>query len=193
MVGFGSERLASPVKGRVCGSCSLCCKLPSIDEIAKPTGAWCTHCAPGAGGCKIYEQRPLTCQRFMCLWLTTDELDDRWKPTTSKIVPFLEQGGNRIALHVDPSFPTKWRDEPYFSRIKQWSEFATDNQAQVVVYVKDRAIVVLPNKEIDLGIVRAGDVILVGELKVPFGRDWRAFVVPAEEVPPEERGKWVVK
>ena len=176
---------------RTCGSCSLCCKLPFIEELEKPSGKWCQHCAPGKGGCTIYPSRPLTCQRFMCLWLTTADLDDRWKPTTAKMVLFLENEGNRIAVHVDPGSANKWREEPYYSRIKHFSEFATDSLAQVVVYINDRAILVLPNKEIDLGTVRKDDHIIVAERNLPFGRDWDAFVLPVEEIPPELRGKWL--
>jgi hypothetical protein len=190
MPGFAGQNLATPVEGRTCGECSLCCKLPHIDEMGKPAGVWCKHCAPGKGGCKIYPTRPLTCQRFMCLWLITEDLDDRWKPTTSKIVPFIENEGHRIAIHVDPGFPNKWREEPYYGQIKSWSEFAVDNDAQVVVYVKNRAIVVLPNKETDLGNVRPEDHIYVGERSdLPF-RDWDAWVVPYESIPPEKRDKW---
>src|SRR5689334_24860136 len=128
--------------GRSCGECSLCCKLSYIAEpLHKPSGAWCTHCRPGKG-CSIYETRPLPCRGFICLWLQSLGLDDRWKPTTAKLYVATERG--RIAVYVDPAFPNKWRQEPYFTQIKKWATDHFVEQIQVVVYIKDRAIVVLP-------------------------------------------------
>ena len=43
--------------GRSCGSCSECCRLIGVEELAKPAGQWCTHCDPGHG-CRIYPERP---------------------------------------------------------------------------------------------------------------------------------------
>jgi len=194
MTGFASGGIAQPVLGRSCGQCSLCCKLPPIEHFAKPAGQWCKHCAPGNGGCTIYSQRPLTCQRFMCLWLTHRDLDDRWKPTTAKLLLYTELDGHRIVVHVDPGSPNRWRQEPYYSSIKRMSAFGIDQGAQVVVYIKDRAIVVLPNRDVDLGIVRLEDHIITKELKLPLGlpRDWEVSVVPFENISPEDRDKWTV-
>jgi hypothetical protein len=51
-----------------CGTCTLCCKLVHVDEINKPVGKWCDHCALGKG-CKIYDTRPTECRTWNCLWL----------------------------------------------------------------------------------------------------------------------------
>ena len=105
----------------------------------------------------------------MCLWLTHRDLDDRWKPTTAKLLLYTELDGHRIVVHVDPGSPNRWRQEPYYSSIKRMSAFGIDQGAQVVVYIKDRAIVVLPNRDVDLGIVRLEDHIITKELKLPLG------------------------
>jgi hypothetical protein len=130
-------------------------------------------------------------QRFICSWLTIAELDQSWHPLVSKMVVYPEEEGNRIAIRVHPDFPLKWREEPYYSRIKKWSVFATDRQGQVVIYVEDRVTVVLPNKEIDLGEVEPEDHIMVGELDVAVGRDWDAYIRKAEDIPEDEREMWV--
>jgi hypothetical protein len=120
-------------------------------------------------------------------------MDDVWRPTVSKLVVCSEADGNRIAVHVDPGCPSRWRDEPYYAQLKAWAEIGVDNGMQVVVYLKDRATVILPNKDVDLGHVAHDDIIMVGELRdVPVGRDWEAFVVPAKDVPPDQRDKWIV-
>jgi hypothetical protein len=119
------------------------------------------------------------------------ELDQTWHPLVSKMVVDQEAEGNRISIHVHPDYPLKWREEPYYSQIKKWSVFAVDHQAQVVIYVKDRVTVVLPNKEIDLGEVEPEDHIMVGELDVPVGRDWNAYIRKAKDIPEDEREMWV--
>ena len=119
------------------------------------------------------------------------ELDQTWHPLVSKMMVDQEEEGNRISIHVHPDFPLKWREEPYYSQIKKWSVFAVDHQAQVIIYVKDRVTVVLPNKEIDLGEVDPEDHIMVGELDVPVGRDWNAYIRKAKDVPEDEREAWV--
>jgi hypothetical protein len=53
--------------------------------------------------------------------------------------------------------------------------------------------VVLPNKEIDLGRFGPTDHVIVREKKTPFGRDWDAFKVPIEQIPRDERDRWVTK
>ena len=178
---------------RQCGSCSQCCRLLDIEEIQKPSGKWCQHCRPGKNACQIYETRPSDCADFLCLWRQHPELGPEWFPHRSKIVVVSEDGGNRIALHVDPSFPLRWREEPYFGTIKKWAVDAVERRRQVIVYIKDRAIVVLPNKEIDLGRFGPTDHVIVREKKAPFGRDWDALKVPIEQIPRDERDRWVTK
>lgn len=52
---------------RACGACTACCKTHMVQELGKPIGAWCTHCARGVG-CLIYEKRPQGCIDFSCMW-----------------------------------------------------------------------------------------------------------------------------
>ena len=64
----------TPRPTRTCGSCDLCCRLPSIDwpeypELHKPVDARCRHLVPGGGGCRIHAERPMHCASFQCLWL----------------------------------------------------------------------------------------------------------------------------
>ena len=179
------------VLGRNCGRCSLCCKLLRVDPLEKPEGQWCKHCKPGTG-CQIYADRPELCATFMCAWLSAADLGDHWEPLKSKMVMFADGNDNCIGIHVEPSTPNRWRDEPYYSDIKRIAMSAADHQGRVCIYIKHRAIVVLPNKEVDLGVVEAGDHIMVGELNVPFGRDWDAFVRKAADIPEDERDKWIV-
>jgi uncharacterized cysteine cluster protein YcgN (CxxCxxCC family) len=162
------------VPGRSCGECSLCCKLLRIDALSKPIGIWCTHCAPGRGGCTIYESRPAECRDFYCAWLTSAVLGPEWRPNKCKM--FLRMEGNLVAVHVDPSDPTAWRREPFFQQLKEFANKAVGSKQQVAVYVKNRVIVIFPNKEVDVGIMNPGDELVVRQLWGPQGRDWTAFI-----------------
>lgn len=52
---------------RKCGSCTLCCTALAVPELGKKTGEPCKHLTPT--GCGIYEDRPLSCRAFECMWL----------------------------------------------------------------------------------------------------------------------------
>jgi hypothetical protein len=176
------------VPGRHCGDCSLCCKLLKITELMKPEAKWCPHCAPGRGGCKIYDQRPGECQSFFCAWLTAPELGPEWRPKTAKMVLYVEGQGNRYALHVDPGFPDRWRTEPYFGWLKGLAMEAAEDQKQVVIYIKNRAIVLLPDREVDLGTFEEGDHLMVARTRAG---EWTAYKTKAQDVPADHKGKWV--
>ena len=64
---------------KACGTCSMCCKLPSIAELEKPAGVWCQHVLKGKG-CGIYEARPEVCRAFRCSWLRDPDSPDSWRP-----------------------------------------------------------------------------------------------------------------
>ena len=89
---------------------------------------------------------------------------------------------HQILLLVDPSQPLSWRHDPYYRQLKDWARAGVDARPrqQVLVYIKERIIVVLPNKEVDLGVIanedHAGVRIMVRDLQTLRGRDWEAYV-----------------
>jgi len=84
--------------------------------------------------------------------------------------------GDLIAIHVDPSDPSAWRREPFFQQIKTFAVRAVDKGQQVAIYIKNRVIVVFPNKEVDVGTMNPGDQLVVREFVGPRGKDWKAFI-----------------
>jgi len=54
---------------RTCGECTLCCKVMPILDPKVPSlgGQWCSQCKIGVG-CQIYDDRPLECREYLCLW-----------------------------------------------------------------------------------------------------------------------------
>ena len=133
----------------------------AIEALAKPVCNCGARCNPGFG-CAIYERRPAECEAFACLWLVNDLLDDRWKPSRSKLVLTTSEDG--IEIRCDPGSPNAWRKEPYASEIRAWAEEGERNDMTVVVIVSQRMILVTPEHEFDLGIV-GPDERIVRELE----------------------------
>jgi hypothetical protein len=139
----------------------------------------------------IYEERPSECRSFHCSWLLSPDLGPEWRPLTCKMV--LSRRPHQILLLVDPGQPSAWREEPYYRQLKEWARagVVANPRQQVLVYIRDRVTIVLPNKEVDLGPIAhsdTGDYIMVRELNSPNGKDWEAYVLPAKEVASRQPG-----
>jgi hypothetical protein len=144
-------------KKRLCGDCTLCCKVMAIEEFAKPANSWCRHCEPGRG-CMMYADRPAECVSFSCVWLINDLLDEHWKPNKSKLVLTTSEDG--IEIRCDPGFPNAWRKEPYGSEIREWAITGESNDMTVVVIIGQRMILITPAQDYDLGVVGPDERII---------------------------------
>ncbi|MFN3891815.1 MAG: hypothetical protein ACK4MV_15580 [Beijerinckiaceae bacterium] len=142
---------------RACGSCTMCCKVFKIAELNKPAGRWCVNARVGVG-CVIHDQRPLSCQTFNCLWLIEPTLSDEWKPERARFVVSLEANG-ALQITCDPAQPAAWRREPYHAQIRRWAAHGVEMRRPVLLMIGDRASVILPNTEIELGELNAGDQV----------------------------------
>lgn len=162
------------VPGRECGTCTMCCKVMGIREIAKPPGQWCTHCTPGQG-CGIYETRPSACRTFYCGYRVRSYVPEAWKPTASRMIILEESGGVRLAVVVDPGSPNVWKQQPFYAQLKAWARIGAQNQHQVLVRVGKRAIVILPNEDVDLGVVGPGEIIMTEVRQTALGPVYRAY------------------
>jgi|SRR5215217_916899 len=147
--------------GKSCGDCGLCCKLLAIEALGKTNGQWCSHFRKGGGGCGVYDTRPDACRVFTCMWLTSDRLDEAWKPTRAKFVMYADESGRRLNVVVEPSGPMAWRREPYYRRIKAMSVRA-EEAYQLVVSVGDRRFVIFPHEDVDLGLINPDHKIVSG-------------------------------
>jgi hypothetical protein len=185
----GKAETVSLVPGRICGDCSLCCKLIRVDAFEKPSGVWCVHCAPGGSRCRIYDSRPAECRDFYCAWLLSPTLGEEWRPNRCKLVVRVEADGGLIAVHVDPSDPAAWRREPYFRTIKHFAVSGAERNQRVIVYIRNRVIAVFPNKEVEVGTMNPGDHLVVREVGGPNGGDWVAFIEAAGPPGAPETGK----
>ncbi|MFT4117837.1 YkgJ family cysteine cluster protein [Bradyrhizobium sp.] len=102
---------------RQCGSCSACCDILEVAAVDKPVNQLCSHWQTGTG-CTIYARRPQMCRSFVCAWLQ-GHLGDEWFPATAGIVVHFSQ--DAVNVTVDDDCPDRWREEPYFSKLSEWS------------------------------------------------------------------------
>ena len=149
MSATGDNEAARPQ--RSCGPCGLCCKLMGVSEIAKPAGDWCSHWSASCG-CAIYTERPHACRIFDCWYRSDAAAPEVWNPVKSRMVVTIDMNGKRFAVHVDPNRPDAWRREPYHGLLRGYAERMLPRGAQVVVYIGERCIAVLPDRDVDLGI-----------------------------------------
>lgn len=136
-----------------CGECGACCKLLGIETLGKPAGPWCEHFFEG--GCRIYDDRPDECRGFHCAWLKSQRLPPEarmgpeWRPDRAGFVMYTDRGGLRLNVVVEPADPLAWRREPYHGYLKRISRRSAEGH-ELVVYVGERRILVLPDEDVEL-------------------------------------------
>ena len=104
-------------KERTCEGCTLCCKLPKIEELNKPAYTWCKHCTPKANlGCGIHETRPNQCREFSCLWLL-GRVPEEYKPSEVKFVMTMQKEENvdkmMIVIFIEDTNASTLRRKPF--------------------------------------------------------------------------------
>ncbi len=164
----GSMSSSSTLPPRECGDCTMCCKVLEVGALKKPAGTWCTHCTTSRG-CGIYETRPQECRDFMCAWLESHTLDERWKPSLCKFVVSAEPGNVNLKVSVDPARPDAWRKEPFYSYFKAWVGSRIERGGKVVILNGKRAIAVLPDRDVDLGECNEDDRVVIFRADTPRG------------------------
>jgi len=171
----------TPVPGRECGSCTLCCKTVAVEELAKPAGEWCIHCER-SGGCAIYDSRPAGCREFYCQWMLSPELGREWKPDRAKFALGVSAAGH-VTVGADPGYPAAWRQAPYYQVLRQWArELAatpTSKWPAVDVWIGNRCILILPDGEQDMGPVAPGEEIAIEATVTAAGPRYVASKLPA--------------
>ncbi|HEX8168059.1 MAG TPA: hypothetical protein VF601_20000 [Beijerinckiaceae bacterium] len=159
---------SQPAPGKDCGTCTLCCKVFDVPSLNKPMGQWCRHCLPGKG-CGIHATRPEHCRAFHCLWMTAPWLGPEWKPERSKMVLTVDPATRFLLVQVDPGNAAAWRREPYYGQLKQWAAASLREKRHVVVFLNKSATVVLPDRDVALGVIEPGDRIVARERATASG------------------------
>jgi len=160
--------MTEPVPGRACGTCTQCCKVFHIAELAKPAGVWCRHCVQGAG-CGIHPTRPVQCRDFFCLWMTEASVPDEWKPERARMTLSLYPGNGFLYVQLDPGYPQAWRKAPYYDQLRRWSKELLDKGRHVIVFLHDNATLVMPEEAVPMGRMSASDSFRVKRTFGPKG------------------------
>ena len=163
---------------RHCGDCSLCCKVLGIPELNKPKDEWCPNFAAGIG-CRIYGTRPPSCHNFICRWLSDPMMGPEWKPSVCKMV--VDSKPSLFVVHVDPAVIRPWASEPYFPVLKRLSAQGLTKGTIVLVIERRRSIVILPDREVDLGVIGPDARIAMERVRTPQGLQWRPRVMAEAE------------
>jgi hypothetical protein len=152
--------VSEPAPGRSCGPCTLCCKVFDVPSLEKPAGQWCRHCSPGRG-CAIHDTRPQHCRSFHCMWMTASWLGPEWKPDKAKFVLTTDPATRNLLVQVDPGQPKAWQAAPYYQQLKRWAQAALAEHKHVIVFNGKAATVVLPDKDVALGVIGPDERIAV--------------------------------
>jgi hypothetical protein len=175
-----SKRPPAKATLKVCGDCTLCCKVYEIEDFEKKPGTVCHHVRP-EGGCGVWGLHPKICQEFKCLWLKHDDMNGQWRPDHAGFVLRLEPNGTTLAVDVDHDRPDAWRREPYYSQLKLWSEVMPKNEGLVLVYAPEGLYVITPMEDLFLKAPKRGDILETGMEETLFGIRPFARVIPARE------------
>jgi hypothetical protein len=160
---------------RQCGDCSLCCKVLGIPELGKPKDVWCPNFAPGAG-CRIYQDRPPSCRNFTCRWLVDPDMGPEWKPNICKMV--LDAKPRTLVVHVDPAANRPWHTEPYFSTLRRLAAQGLARGAMLLVVERRRTIVILADREVDMGLIGPDARIALRRVRTGRGMEWQPYLMP---------------
>lgn len=166
---------------KICGDCTLCCKVYDNPDLGKKAGQTCQHTRPEIG-CGVWGLHPQMCQDFKCLWLKHEDLNALWRPDVCGFVLRVEPNGTTLAIDIDPDRPDAWRLAPYYAQIKAWSEVMPRGEGLVLVYAQDRLHVITPMEELVLKAPKRGDVLETGMETSLFGLRPYARVVPARDL-----------
>jgi hypothetical protein len=161
---------ARVVPGRACGTCTLCCKAVGVVEIAKPGGVWCQHCVSGKR-CTIYEARFSSCRIFYCEWMTQKALGPEWKPDRAKFVLVNTDSYRHLTACVDPGYPSAWRRAPYYEQLRQWASEGMQRFPDLHIVnamIGTRCIVILPDREVDIGDLGSDEMIELSAVGAGF-------------------------
>ena len=119
----------SPAGERVCGSCSLCCTVLRVDELAKLGGCPCLHQLP-EGGCAVHAVRPKICRAYRCAWLE-GAFEDTDRPDQLGAVLDLQTRGDSVRLVV------RQRDAGALARSARLQEIVSEVRRSMPVEIRD--------------------------------------------------------
>jgi hypothetical protein len=142
---------------RICGACTLCCKLLPVRELQKPANTRCEH-QSAARGCRIYHRRgfPASCAVWSCRWLNGHDTADMLRPDRAgyvlDVVPDAVQAtnnetGEKYMVTVVQVWVAPGAEPLHDPRLLRYAERqAEDGVALLLRYGSNSAVAVFPPK-----------------------------------------------
>jgi len=143
---------------RVCGGCTLCCKLVPVATLDKGAGVRCRF--QTWGGCRVYtrlwEVAP-ECRLWSCAWLSDPDAEKLRRPDRARyVIDVLPDSigatnnatGETVDVPVlqvwaDPDHPDAWREDAAL-RAFMLARAASAGQATLIRYGNARGVLVAP-------------------------------------------------
>lgn len=75
----------------------------------------------------------------------------------------IDPATRHLLVQVDPGSATIWRRDPFHAQLRRWAAASLAERRHVVVFVNRSATVVLPGRDVPLGVLGPGDRIVVRE------------------------------
>jgi hypothetical protein len=116
------------------------------------------------------------------MWLDDHRLGDEWKPTRCKFVIAPDWILNKVEIYSDPGAAFAWRRGPYLSTIRQIASAGLRRSGMVFAIDNGRSTIILPDRDVDLGILVEDDRVLLSEVRTPTGLRYEPSIVKAADV-----------
>lgn len=108
-----------------------------------------------------------------------------WQPDRAKFFIFHSRP-NQYDIVVDPGSPHAWKAPHYYGAIKQIAASYAEQGILVVVCIGSRRIVLLPDRDVDLGMQAMGkEIILIRDIG-PQGVDFNVEIGGGDTNAPQE-------
>jgi hypothetical protein len=89
-----------------------------------------------------------------------------WRPLSSKMVMYVSEGGEGLSfinVAVDPAWPLRWQDQPYYTALKQLALGGVQQPRTkflIRVIEGNRQWIILPNKDVEIESTLTGFKVL---------------------------------
>ena len=157
---------------RSCGTCSACCRWPSVAQLDKPAKTPCHNLRKCGHGCTIYPTRPSACN-YACSWLrgAGEKLDQPGRCGVLVDVRVTQFGEVLVAHQLRPGAAASKLGRKAIRRI------ARDRKLPCLVAGYD-------DVEVVVGVLGSGDFVREVESKGPGIRlggqkDWVQNIIAA--------------
>ena len=146
---------------RVCGGCTLCCRLLPVPPLDKPGGVRCKH-QRFRTGCAVYRKEgfPIECALWSCRWLVVPGLDVPRPDHAHYVIDIVpdyitvnvpgraDETVPVVQVWCDPHYPEAHRDP----RLRAWLEtMSRERWCAIVRFSPQEALLLIPPLLSDTG------------------------------------------